>query len=512
MTSLAGYLPHFLSHLLSSTIFLLLLLLVVFAMRNRLTATARFSLALIGIVKFAIPGSIVTPALRLFRSGPPRSLQVPLQVLGGAFRFNPPSTPGPWPAMLIVVWLTVAFALILRFALTRHRLVALSVRTALPPQPREVEALSRARRRVGVRRSIDIARSALPEAPAVLRVFRPLVVLPAGGCDELLDAELEALLCHECAHVARHDNLIARIESVICALFWFHPLIWIAQRVTVIERERACDEVVAGSADERETYLAALTKYCRAAIAPRLPGVSCMATAKLKERMDHVMNYPTLKAQAPSPRRVALLATAALVLFTVASGIVGSDRAFAAGADKANDPYAIRITATRVGGSILVQATVSENKTQEVIASPKVTLDSNRRASMRSETNGLEVFFEVRPDIGDQIAVELTIEKDGRVVQRTTVPVTPIEGAKADTPPKYSGDPISLTLKDADLRDIIGTFGKLTGMEMRMDASVQGTVTVNWHNVPWDEAFDSLLKENGMTYRIEGKTIVIAKK
>ncbi|HVE65578.1 MAG TPA: M56 family metallopeptidase, partial [Thermoanaerobaculia bacterium] len=340
--------PALVSHVWSSTIFIGLVLLVLFLARKRLTAGARFSLAFIGILKFAIPVAVVEPFVRrvaeeIFGSGARGRFEIPLQVLGGAFQLEALSTSqSVWPAVGIALWLAVAVLLIVRHTLARRRLVSLSVRTAVAPHPREVEALSRARQRVRLRRGIDIARAALPEAPAVLRILRPLVVLPAAGCDDLTDDELESLLCHECAHVARHDNLVARIESVICALFWFHPLIWVAQRVTVIERERACDEVVAETADGRETYLAALTKFCHAAIAPRLPGVSCMATANLKERMDHVMNYPVLRAQAPSAPRVTVLGGAALVLFTLAASLVGSDPALAGGSRKGSEPYAIK--------------------------------------------------------------------------------------------------------------------------------------------------------------------------
>lgn len=494
------YLPALLTHLWSSTAFLLLVLAVVFLMRKRLTAGARFSLALIGIVKFAVPGSLVSSLL------PSRdALPMSLQALGGAFRVMPAAMApaSVWPRVAVAVWLVVALALILRFALTRHRLISLSVRTALPPRPREVEALARARRRVGVRRSIDIARSALPEAPAVLRTFRPLLVLPAAGCDDLSDDELESLLCHECAHVARHDNLIARIESVICALFWFHPLIWIAQRVTVIERERACDEVVAASADERETYLAALAKFCHAAIVPRLPGVSCMATAKLKERMDHVMNYPSLKAHAISPRRVTVMAAAALVLFTVAAGIVGSDAAFAGTKE---DQYALRFTATRSGTAVIVQGTVSDNSTQEVISSPTMKFESGMTASTKKSDGGIDVRLDARPNGDGRIAVDVTIDKDGQLVQRDTIIVTP-----SAEEPKYTGEPISLDLENADVRDVLNTFGKVTGFEMRIDEGVQGTVSVHWHNVPWDQAFDSLIKENGLSYKIEGKAIHVSR-
>lgn len=510
---IARHLDSFVRHVWDSSIFLLLILLVLLVVRNRLTASARFALALTGILKFAVPA---VPIMRVlggdYRPDAAGPFELPMQILGGALHVTyPAAVSTSWPNLAAGAWATVAGILILTFTITRHRLLALSIRTAMPPLPREVAALTRARARAGVRGSIDIARSALPEAPAVLRTFRPLVVLPAGGCDDLSDDELESLLCHECAHVARHDNLIARIEALICALFWFHPLIWIAQRITVIERERACDEVVAGSADERDTYLAALTKFCHAAIAPRLPGVSCMATAKLKERIDHVMSYESLRQRGPSAKRVAAAAAAALAAFTIVSGIAGNGTAFAGGSAKKAEPFAVKIKAVRSGESVAVQGTIIDNETQKVIAAPTVTLDAKQRGSVRTDTPGVDVSLDIRPDSDDFIAVDVTIENDGQVVQRDTLRVA-TEQAVAESSQKYSGQPLSLTLKDADLRDVVATFGKLTGTNMQLDDAVQARVTVNWHNVPWDQAFDSLLTENGLTYRVEGSTIRISRK
>ena len=113
---------------------------------------------------------------------------------------------------------------------------------------------------------------------------------------------------------------------------------------------------------------------------------------------------------------------------------------------------------------------------------------------------------------GDQLTVDVTIQRDGQVVETAKLFVTPSEGAVMETASKFSGDPISLTLKDADLRDVIGMFGKLTSLDMKIDDDVQGKVTVNWQNIPWDKALDLLLSQNGCTYRIERKTIYVTKK
>ena len=495
-----------LAHLWSSTLFLLLALAIARLTRRRLTAGARFALVFLGILKFAFPAALFAPLARLLTTASATPLATPLRLLGGALPVDvASSTPALWPNVVAAAWLLTAAALVVHFALVRRRLVALAVRTAMPAHPREVEALARARKRLGIRRSIDVARSALPEAPAVLRVVRPIVVLPASGCDDLSDDELESLLRHECAHVARHDNLLAQIESFICALFWFHPLIWMAQRITAIERERACDEMVAASENERDTYLAALAKFCHAAIVPRLPGVSCMATANLKERMDHIMTSLHLHSRAVRTARVTLAAAAALVVFTAASGIVGS-RALAAA--KIDPSFSIRVEATPAdeSGYVTIHATVTDVKTQQVVTEPRIKLALGTTGTISYP--GFEATFLPTAAAGKGIMVDVTIRRDGEIVQTAKLLAAQAEATAPKG--KFTGDPITLDLRDADLRDVIRTFGKLTGFEMRIDDAVEGKITVAWHNVPWDEAFDSLMNENGLAYHVEGKTITIA--
>lgn len=233
--------------------------------------------------------------------------------------------------------------------------------------------------------------------------------------------------------------------------------------------------------------------------------------------MDHVMNYPVLRTQAPSAPRVTVLAGAALVLFTLAAGLVGSDPALAGGTQKGSEPYAIKFTAVRSGDSITLQGSVSDNKTQEVLSAPRLTLraangGAGHKATAKSSGPGWEVLFVARPEAADRIVVDVTIRREGVVVQRSMVRVTATESETTGTPSKYTGNPITIDLKDADLRDVLGTFGKLAGLEMQVEESVSGRVTVSWHNVPWDQALAELLEENGLAYRLEGSTLHVSKK
>jgi type IV pilus assembly protein PilQ len=71
----------------------------------------------------------------------------------------------------------------------------------------------------------------------------------------------------------------------------------------------------------------------------------------------------------------------------------------------------------------------------------------------------------------------------------------------------FTGDPISLNLKDADIKDVLRTFAQLTGLNIAVDPQVQGTVTVDFVDVPWDQALDLILRQNGLTYVLEGNVM-----
>jgi type IV pilus assembly protein PilQ len=79
--------------------------------------------------------------------------------------------------------------------------------------------------------------------------------------------------------------------------------------------------------------------------------------------------------------------------------------------------------------------------------------------------------------------------------------------AIGEEPRKYVGEPISLDLKDADIRDVLLTFSKLARLNMVIDPDVRGSVTVRLENVPWDQALEVILKVNGLGYVLEGNIV-----
>lgn len=74
----------------------------------------------------------------------------------------------------------------------------------------------------------------------------------------------------------------------------------------------------------------------------------------------------------------------------------------------------------------------------------------------------------------------------------------------------WTGEPITLTLKDADVKDVLKTFSVLTDLNIVLDPAVSGSVTVELRNVPWDQALDLILKINGLDYVLENNVLRVA--
>jgi type IV pilus assembly protein PilQ len=80
----------------------------------------------------------------------------------------------------------------------------------------------------------------------------------------------------------------------------------------------------------------------------------------------------------------------------------------------------------------------------------------------------------------------------------------------AESQSQFTGEPISLDLKDADIKDVFRTISELTGLNIVVDPEVRGTVTVKLDNVPWDQALDLILKQNGLGYVLDNNIMRIA--
>ena len=93
------------------------------------------------------------------------------------------------------------------------------------------------------------------------------------------------------------------------------------------------------------------------------------------------------------------------------------------------------------------------------------------------------------------------------------VPPAPAPAAQQPAPadpPQFTGFPVSLDFLGADLRAVLRTFSEISGLNVVIDPTIQGTVDVALRDVPWDQALDIILRSNGLGYAIGGTIVRIA--
>lgn len=161
----------------------------------------------------------------------------------------------PW---LVATWICGVAVLLgrLTFAWHRTRTLRRHSRPAIGPP---VEAVSRQAVRFGLRPPAVRLTEAL-DSPAVVGILHPAVMIPESVLHVLDGRQLEAVLAHEVAHLARRDPLLNLVQHGIEILLFFQPAArWLSGRAR-IERERCCDDLAVARTGDPVVYAAALVE------------------------------------------------------------------------------------------------------------------------------------------------------------------------------------------------------------------------------------------------------------
>ena len=181
-------------------------------------------------------------------------------------------------------------------------------------------AVRRLARRAEPAGSEGTARVLIAQGAAVPMTWgwrRPVVLLPAGS-REWSDDLRRSVLLHELAHVERGDWLTRMLAQAACALYWFHPLAWLALRELVKESERACDDAVLRGGARASDYASHLLAVAH--LAPRGSGaaaavasVAMIRPSQLEGRLIAILDAARSRRAVPA-RSIAMAALAAATL------------------------------------------------------------------------------------------------------------------------------------------------------------------------------------------------------
>lgn len=163
-----------------------------------------------------------------------------------------------WQPWLVAFWVCGVALFTLRAAVG-WGWILLGARRGREPAPaalrRRLAGLADA---LGIRRVVRVFVSRRVSVPSVFGWLRPVVLLPVSALTGLPPDQLEAILAHELAHVARHDFLVNCLQAVVEALLFYHPAVWWLSKRIREERELCCDAVAVEICGDRVMYSRAL--------------------------------------------------------------------------------------------------------------------------------------------------------------------------------------------------------------------------------------------------------------
>jgi TonB family protein len=254
----------------------------------------------------------------------------------------------PWPARLAVAldrslpWILSAWFVGLLVFIGRLNFGLMVARrlkkaeTYAPPSDL-LQVFDTLRIRLGIARAVRLLHSARVQVPTVIGWLRPVVLIPASCVTGLSTEQVEAIFCHELAHVRRHDYLVSVFQSIVETLLFYHPAVWWVSKQVRRERECCCDAVAVGMGGDVLAYARALSylEERRAAFPEFVLGANGGA---LKMRIQRLLGRPENSAA----YQLASIALLALMILGVgaAAGKHAHAQAAAANLPAASPPPA----------------------------------------------------------------------------------------------------------------------------------------------------------------------------
>lgn len=159
---------------------------------------------------------------------------------------TPPLLPLPavnWNLLAISGWALLASWRVVHLWRKRRHYTRIAASATLRDDPESLALMERWRQAYRLKRFVELRTSDRCGQAFTVGLFHPIVHLPESFLRQLEPDELDAVVGHEMAHVKRCDDLVIRLQRLLKALFFFNPIIAIANRKVAELREQCCDRL-----------------------------------------------------------------------------------------------------------------------------------------------------------------------------------------------------------------------------------------------------------------------------
>lgn len=222
-----------------------------------------------------------------------------------------------------------------------------------------VARLSAITRRSQPTETSDVRVSAEIATPCTWGIKNPVILLPASE-------HCGWAIVHERAHIQRRDWLWQTVAHAITALFWFHPLVWLAASRLRKEAEHAADDQVLATGAEPEDYAAQLVDVARH-VRTAFDGVAMVRTSAIEYRIRAIVN-PLVNRRAVGSRLKMLVSAAGLALALIAAAsstptvltLRDKDVTVPVLIQKTEPEYTAEARAAKVAGTVVIGLVIDE--------------------------------------------------------------------------------------------------------------------------------------------------------
>jgi len=262
----------------------------------------RLLVGLLDLPPLQVPLLAPPPAVRTVHAP---TAEIELSTPSSMVPFLAPQATAPSPTLLLLGLWTIGVLVRMGAGARTFWRVRSLLREAQPVDDARIrDEATRLSEAAGLRRLPRTLLSASARAPMLVGPVAPALLLPAEAIEGYDSAELRMALAHELVHLRRGDLWLSLVPGLVQALFFFHPLAWLATREWAVSREAACDaETLRLTTAQPADYGRFLLKLSAAGPAPAGALSASPSYRTLERRLQMLRETASSHSRPPRSRR-----------------------------------------------------------------------------------------------------------------------------------------------------------------------------------------------------------------
>lgn len=191
--------------------------------------------------------------------------------------------------ILVIVWLIGVISILGVFIIRNTYFYRNTIR-GIKPYNLPDDIYDGSAKMVGLKRKIPVCLSQKLTSPCLIGVINPIIILTENVIHD--HRAIRLALIHEMVHYKQKDNIIRFIELILCAIYWFNPLVWLAAKAATNDAELACDSIVLKKINPSEHYNYCLTLLSIASNSKHMVTAMSEGGRKIQNRIGMILKQP----------------------------------------------------------------------------------------------------------------------------------------------------------------------------------------------------------------------------